>query len=218
MKSGKRSGPIASTPAELGAGMRRLRPASLADLVQAQVQWKAAAGCERGAMPVLSKSTLSRYENGTIPPLKHAEHLDKVYQSNGWVALSIRSLWRSTWDPWDDEANGWGSQIHYGNWPAALKGQVWIKIRPQPAEADRKVKLRLKWGPWRRRVPLVLGLGGAVLTTGKAVDKSGVSVSLRLKASRPVFTLFGAGEDLDGDIVLNIEDGWTEAERKRQRE
>ena len=60
-------------------------------------------------------------------------------------------------------------------------------------------------------VTAVLPAEGIVLVTGKAVDDEGMSPALDLVADRNMFALFGAGEDLDGEITIDIHRGWVNA-------
>jgi transcriptional regulator with XRE-family HTH domain len=201
--------------------MGRSRPAALArDRLELGKQMKAIRGKTGlrkfeeaqdagSAGLVISRSQLSRYEQGKVlAPLKYAEHLDHLYDAGGWVDLSLKNLWRPRWNPWADE---FPALHHYGLWPALHHGLVWVKVKPTAENIDCMHALTLEWGPWGHSVTAVLPAEGIVLVTGKAVDDEGTNSALELVADRNVFALFGAGEDLDGEITIDIHRGWVNA-------
>ncbi|GAB2742359.1 hypothetical protein [Sinomonas soli] len=199
------------TPARFGEALRALRKVSLSDLVQAQ----AAAKKRNGGGIVISKSQLARYEGGALPPLRHAEHLDGLYQARGWLSLALRNLWGPRWDPWGTH-DGPLARHHHLIWPARLEGHVWIRLKPRSDSVDAHHRVTLQWGAWCRDVDCALPAAGVVLVTGKAEDER--SVTLNLSADREVFVLYGAGESFPPeDIVLNIEHGWKECQRNSRR-
>lgn len=188
------------SPAELGAGLRALRTMGLRRLAARQ-------GSSPGAL-VLSKSQLARYEGGEVlPPLEYAEHLDVLYQGEGWVELSIRTLWRPKWNPWRLE-HGSAGRYHAGRWPAEHGGLVWIKIKPLPKHVNMTHEIDLEWGPWRRHVTCSLPGRGIVLATGKGRDPDHISRVCNITTDPAVFTLYGAGESLTDENVLDIRRGW----------
>ncbi|WP_155918435.1 hypothetical protein [Marmoricola sp. URHB0036] len=54
----------------------------------------------------------------------------------------------------------------------------------------------------------LLGEDGVVLATGKAADIDGISRTCNVTCDPASFTLFGAGEVLDGETTLDIHRGW----------
>jgi hypothetical protein len=157
---------------------------------------------------VISKSQLARYEAGdTLLSLELADQLDELYEAKGWVQMALRSLWRSKWDPWAGDRIS-ASRFHAGAWPARFGGIVWIKLGPQTSLGERRVALKLEWGPWGRTLECPLTDRGIVLMTGKAIDADGISRTLNLTSSEPVYALFGAGDDLGRDDVIDIRRGW----------
>jgi transcriptional regulator with XRE-family HTH domain len=201
---GRVLGQYARTTQELATGMRALRKVGLRGLETEQ-------GC--GDPPyeiVLSRSTLSRYESGRVlPPLEYGPHLDRLYRASGWIDMSIRTLWQAEWDPWHSPSQ-WPERNFYFSWPASYSGDVWIEVAPIPAEVGMATNLVLNWGPWERRVDIVLPAAGAVLQTGKAADADGISRTLNLQGDRPFYALSGAGTKGSprGGCTLDIREGW----------
>lgn len=195
------------TPVELGSGMQLLRPMGLRALVKKQAI--GVEGCYGYPyQQVLSRSTLGRYENGMLPPLELAEHLDQLYESDGWIDLGLRTLWRPRWDPWKREES-WPQRHHFTRWPARFSGLVWMKVVPAAVSVHEDHTLALAWGPWDRIVNLpALSREGVLLTTGKARDPDGVSRTLNLVCDKKAHILFGAGEDFEAENVLDIHEGW----------
>ena len=133
---------------ELGASMAALRGrVSLRKLEARQVSGP--------GLLVLSKTTLHRYERGEVlPPLNYAAHLDDLYNAEGWLEMSISSLWRPRWNPWTED-HGTASRLHAGRWPAPQQGPVWVKSECSSGEEARS---GLKMGgpvARRRRCSLV---------------------------------------------------------------
>lgn len=185
---------------EFGASLRALRGVGLGTLAS-----------EQSGNLVLSKSQLHRYESGQLlPPLKHAEHLDRLYRANGWVAMTLRTLWRPRWDPWA-QGEERCIRLHAVSWPAPYSGPVWIKIKPAASWADQTHQVVLEWGPWLQDVTLHLPVGGVVLMTGKSADLDGVSRTCNVTTSPPTFLLHGAGDDLSEEVVRDIRRGWAKA-------
>lgn len=206
---GNRPGRVAEDAHELAFALRKFRGrVGLRTYEETQERWVKAASQAGPTLPVISRSQLSRYEHANIPPLKHADHLDRLYGGGGWVAMSIRSLWRSRWDPWSGDSEEWAGKNHFGRWPASYSGMVWIKIKPKPTEVDTTVEVDLEWGPWGRTISIALPKEGVTLVTGKAKDTDGISRTCNVRADRAVFALFGAGEDLGNENVLDIRQGW----------
>ncbi|MFI7521354.1 helix-turn-helix domain-containing protein [Micromonospora globbae] len=166
--------PLASER-EIGAVLKRLRGRrSLRDMAEAAR---------------ISKSSLSRYENGAPVPLHLASVLDHVYSAQGWIEAAVRSSGRDRWDPWrTDEA----SSMHVHTWPANYAGSVSIHVRPAPANVGRTHHLRLAWGPWRALMTLPVPRPGLQLTTGKSRDE--VAVPCQLDCDPPAHALFLVGE------------------------
>lgn len=190
-----------TTAAEFGQGLRALRSVGLGRLARRQV------GSEDYDL-VLSKSSLARYESGQVlPALEYAEHLDRLYEADGWVMMTLRSLWRPKWDPWHLD-HGVSSRFHAGNWPAPYGGPVWIAVKPRPENVGLFHAIRLEWGPWERRHQCLLAEEGVVLMTGKAPDSDGVSRTCNVTTDRPVFVLFGAHEASGGADPVDVRRGW----------
>jgi hypothetical protein len=192
-----------TTAIELGVGLRELRrPTSLRRLASRQ---RSGPG-----LLMLSKSQLDRYEKGEVqpaPPLEYAEHLDALYGGGGWVELSIRNLWRPRWNPWLQE-HGVAARIHAGRWPAQFGGLVWIKVKPLPECANEMHRMFLEWGPWGRSIETNIAADGVVLATGKGRDPDGISRICNLTVDHDVFALYGSGESLDDESVIDIRRGW----------
>lgn len=181
------------TASELGEGLRRLR----------------------GGIPLrqfvgksgFSRSQISAFESGVrLPSLELAEGLDRLYGGESWVATSIRTLRRSSWDPWRSERGA--SQQHAFAWHAAYGGATWIKLIPQTQHVGEEHQLTSEWGPWGRTDTLVLPRTGVVLATGKAVDRDGIARTYNLQVLPPAFALAGMGSDLTGEDVRDVRRGW----------
>lgn len=167
MREARRPPLIPVNAEQLGSGLRALRG-------RAGVRRVADRQRSGPGALVLSKSALDRYERGVVlPPLEYAQHLDALYEGEGWVEMSIRSLWRPKWNPWLED-HGTVRRLHAGRWPAQYDGQVWIKVKPQPESVGQEHEIELEWGPWGRRVTLVLEEAGIVLATAKARDLDGI--------------------------------------------
>lgn len=194
--------PIPTIPrnaAEFAAGLRALRVGSLRHLEKIQ---KAA-----GEPDPIPRSTLSRYENGdSLPPLEYHARLDALYGGTGWVSLAVRSLRRGGWDPWADD-DGFRARSHAGLWPAEYQGDVWVKVKPASMVETLPHRFSLSWGPHRCEVSCLLGRDGVLFVTGKGRDE--VAVPLNLTCDREVFVLFGAGDRVEGDEVIDIRHDWT---------
>lgn len=194
-----------NTPAsrkEFGEALRRLRrPLGLRSLEGIQ---------ETGTYPfVISRSQLSCYETAKVlPPLDYAAHLDDLYGGKGWIAMTLRNLWRSDWNPWTVHEHGFAQRLHADRWPAPYTGTVWIKLKPLPASVGQNHQFRLDWGSWYAEVEADLHAEGIVIMTGKARDENGESVTCNLTASQRTFALFGAGDDLDDEHVIDIRQIW----------
>lgn len=164
---------------------------------------------------VLTKSTLSRYETGTLPPLDYAQHLDQLYDADGWIDMGLRTLWRPQWKPWE-MPDAWPQRMHFMSWPADFSGLVWIKLIPAATTLpDTAHTVMLDWGPWARSVRAELPEHGVVLATGKAADPDGISRTLNLTSDLPIHILFGAGQVLEGESVIDIREGWSLAHPER---
>lgn len=205
-------GPWPTDPIELGRAMQALRGGhGLRSLADRLFDRAVAAGGGDGDGGGTSRSALSRYERGKLPPLPAADVLDWAYGADGWLEHAIARLWTRNWDPWR-QAGSWPSGMHEHRWPAHWDGVVWIDVRPQREFAERMHVLTLRWGAWRRDLDRVLPPSGLVLMTGKAKDHDGVSRDLNVDSDRPVFALFGAGP-LPGDArVVDIRRGWVRDE------
>lgn len=88
-----------------------------------------------------------------------------------------------------------------------------MKLVPLPENVGASHSVHLEWAPWERDVELSISATGAVITTGKAVDRDGISRTLNLVSDKPVFVLFGAGEIAEESQVVNIRRGWTLGDR-----
>jgi hypothetical protein len=188
-------------PTEFGVALTALRsPLSLRALEKRQ---------ELELEVVLGRSTLSRYEAGQLPPLKYADHLDHLYDGNGWVSLNLRNLWLQRWDPWVVEQSA-PRALHALSWPAPYAGRVWMKLVPEASSVGDLHSVTLTWGPWCRRVVERIGAGGLVLTTIKAEDADGHPVTATLECDRRVFALWG-GADVVPEGAVDISRGWVAA-------
>lgn len=202
------TGGIPRTAIELGDGMRALRTRGLRAIEQDQIRGLGKIGSQGHVYAVvLSKSTLSRYELGNLPPLELAEHLDQLYGADGWIELGLRTLWRSRWRPWSGTSALPECQ-HFIAWAASYAGPVWIKIVPASPNVGQEHRLALRWGPWRHDVWARLDKNGVTLTTGKARDAGGIAVTFSIASDKKVHVLHGAGQDLHGEEELDIREGW----------
>ncbi len=190
---------IPSSPTEFGNGLRALRTVGLLKLARRQ---------EVGpGRLVLSKSQLFRYEQGVLlPSLTYAEHLDELYEAEGWVKMSLRTLWRPKWNPWREDY-GVASYRHAVDWPAPYRGMVWIQVKPLPENVGLLHRFILDWGPWTRLVQSFLSSEGVVLVTGKAPDGDGYSKTCNFGSNHKVFTIHGAG-DVEDEAIIDIRQGW----------
>ena len=193
------TGPLATTPEELGEGLRSLRSQSLRDLVQSQP-----IGAGR---LILSKSQLSRYETGqTTPPAKLADHLDRLYGGTGWVSRSIEAMHRQRAHP--SERRVVASRTHTHLWPASFSGDVWVHLRFEDGGSFSTLEIRLDWGPWTQLWQADAALKSLRLVTGKSVDASGVAAPINVQTNFPVAAAFGCGEQRQGGTVRDIRLGW----------
>ncbi|MEH0929079.1 helix-turn-helix domain-containing protein [Micromonospora sp. CPCC 205558] len=176
---------------EIGAALKRFRGRrSLRDMAEAAH---------------VSKSSLSRYENGAPIPLHLASVLDRVYSAQGWIEATVLSGSRGHWDPWrTDEV----SSLHVHTWPSGYSGLVAIHLRPTPATVGRTHQIRLAWGPWSARLTLALPRPGSRLMTGKSRDE--VSVPVQLDCDPPVHALFLVGAP-DDEPHVDIRSLWYRA-------
>jgi len=98
--------------------------------------------------------------------------------------------------------------LHFHTWPAAHSGIVSIWVRPAPTAVGRSHEIRLRWGPWHRKVTAVLTKTGLTLVTGKAAED--VAVPCQVEVIPPAHVFFGIGEVTDPNReVLDIAVGWT---------
>lgn len=207
-ESMQRSTALPRTGKELGLAMRSHRNVGLRIFEKRQEELLRKPGSQGYEYRcVLSRSRLSRFENGSLPPLELADHLDQLYEAEGWLKLALSSLWRSAWRPWETSSE-WPLTMHFASWPANFSGLVWAKVVPCPDERGELHQLHINWGPWVRKVEVVLHQAGVVLVTGKARDLDGVSRTLNLTCNKKVHVLFGCGEDLEGEELVDIRQGW----------
>ncbi|MBE7194125.1 MAG: hypothetical protein INR66_16780 [Gordonia polyisoprenivorans] len=156
----------------------------------------------------LSSSQLQRYESGRPVLLKHAMHLDNLYDGRGWIEMAVRTLWRSDWDPWALD-NALLARRHSTGWPAEFSGTVWVKIRPAVQSIDTLHHIDFEWSAWRRSVEIVIPKNGVLISTGKMVDRDGLSRTCNVDADKRIFLLYGAGEDFDDEaVIVDIRRGW----------
>jgi hypothetical protein len=154
-----------------------------------------------------SRSQLSAYETGQrLPPLALADSLDALYDAGGWIAMSIRSLSRESWDPWRAERSA--SSMHAFAWDAAYEGMVWITLKPTETNGSRAHRVISEWGPWRRVDLFELPAAGLTLLTGKAADADGIAKTYNLTADPAVFALAGFGDLRDDEHVCDVRQGW----------
>jgi hypothetical protein len=104
--------------------------------------------------------------------------------------------------------HGAAARLHAGRWPAQYGGLVWIKIKPLPETADQEHKIFVEWGPWGRSVQTMIGREGVVIATGKGRDPDGISRVCNLTSDHAVFALYGSGESLNDETVIDIRRGW----------
>jgi hypothetical protein len=83
-----------------------------------------------------------------------------------------------------------------------------MKVRPTRENINSLHTLTFEWGPWGHGLQQRLPAAGLLVTTGKSVNRDGVSRDLNLTCDRPVYVLFGAGEDFSGESVVDIRRGW----------
>lgn len=206
---------VPQTSQELGEGMRALRSVGLRSLERNQHPGKTGIYGYTYRVRV-SRSALSRYEGGVLPPLHLAAHLDQLYSADGWIDLGMRSLWRPHWDPWE-QSDAWPQRMHFTRWPSRYSGLVWMKVVPASRSVDEDHTVILDWGPWHREVRLAhLSARGTLLITGKALDPDGISRTLNFACDKQVHVLFGAGDEgVDTEDVLDIRDGWMLARPER---
>ncbi|MAU84032.1 MAG: hypothetical protein CME34_19610 [Gordonia sp.] len=194
---------VVRSTAEFGDGLRALRgQRGLRRLAREQDQ-------ADNAQFHISHAQLSRYERGEVlPPLSIAEHLDWLYEGDGWVSTNIRQLWRRTWNPWSIHSAG-PTRMHSAMWPAPFAGIVWLKIQPTADAVGTEHRFALEWGPWMRAIDVVVPRNGALLFTGKAKDADGIPRTLNLTCDKRVFLLHGAGDEFeDEEVVVDLRRGW----------
>lgn len=159
----------------------------------------------------LSRAQLSRYEQGqTLPNLAYAEHLDRLYQADGWIEIELANLWSRLWDPWiaNDQPP---KRVYFNRWSKSYSGWVWIQLKPTAQSVDQLHHIELSWGPWKASVDQPLPKEGLFLTTGKAEDSEddqADSVTMNVECDRPAFVLFGSGDPHEGANILNIYKDW----------
>lgn len=156
------------------------------------------------ALPI-SKTSLARFENGSLPSLKYARDLDALYGADGWIELSMSALWKPRWRPWDDGAP---RKYHAFRWPASYQGVVWFEVRAQRDSSEPTHALEVRWGPWRLTLERTIPASGETFWTGKSRDADGVATSLELKSSLPVHVLFGADLESAGEHLVDIRSLW----------
>jgi len=122
--------------------------------------------------------------------------------------MSIRSLWRPKWNPWFED-HGTARGVHAGRWPAHYDGLVWIKVKPQPEWVGLLHEIELEWGPWGRQMKVKLEEAGVVLATAKAKDLDGISRTCNVTTQPQAYALYGAGEALEGETIVDIRRGWS---------
>lgn len=172
--------PLPENSIELGMAMRRLRGSrGLREI----------AGSELCRKVGISKSSLSRYERGLRPPLRHAKLISDLYGGDGWLEVAIHSLWISKWNPWSSD---YPQTSHVIVWPASYVGRVWIHVRPNPSAVNHEHTLMICWGPWQVSFRKVIPEEGVFLSTGKGVD-SKVSVPCMIESEVPIHVLHGVG-------------------------
>lgn len=158
----------------------------------------------------ISVSQLYRYEGGKIlPGLKHAKHLDILYDADGKLELHLANLWDPEWDP-DRHSRTKPEHNHYYRWPPEYSGLVWVHLKPAADLVNSHHKIRLQWGPWKMVAEIIIPADGVYLVTGKAADDSNQSVTLELNCDLHIFALFGAGRIKNETAPkLDIRQKWT---------
>ena len=96
--------------------------------------------------------------------------------------------------------------LHFHSWPASYHGLVWIWVRPTPTTVGTEHDIKLRWGPWRRRVTAALRDSGVTLVTGKGAEA--VAVPCQVEVTPAARLMFGTGT-VSGRDVLDIREGWT---------
>lgn len=171
--------------ADFGRALRRFRGG-------VSVRALAKRECNQGKDGI-SVAQLYRYERGEfLPGLKHAKHLDILYDADGKVELYLANLWDPEWNP-DHHGRTKPEHNHYYRWPPEYSGLVWVHLKPAADSVNSHHKIRLQWGPWKMGTEIKIPADGAYLVTGKAADDSNQSVTLELNCDLHVFALFGAG-------------------------
>lgn len=97
-------------------------------------------------------------------------------------------------------------RLHVHLWPATYGGPVWIWVRPAPRTAGEDHDIRLRWGPWHRRVTARLPEAGLTLVTGKGSED--VAVPCQVEVIPPARVSFGVGDVTDRP-ALDTAIGWT---------
>lgn len=158
----------------------------------------------------ISRSTLYRYERGEIlPGLKHAKHLDTLYNADGKVELFLAKLRHQTWNPYYDDSSKPKRKYFY-RWPPEYSGLVWVHLKPAADLVNSHHKIRLRWGPWKMVAEIKIPADGVYLVTGKAADDSNQSITLELNCDLHVFALFGASRIKNETAPkLDIRQKWT---------
>lgn len=188
--------------ADFGRALRRFRGG-------VSVRVLAERECNQGKGRI-SVPQLYRYERGEIlPGLKHAKHLDILYDADGKVELYLANLWDPEWNP--DHHGRTKPEINYFyRWPSDYSGFIWIHLKPAADLVNSRHKIRLQWGPWKMGTEIKIPADGVYLVTGKAIDENNQSVTLELNCDLHVFALFGAGRINNGTAPkLDIRQKWT---------
>lgn len=157
----------------------------------------------------LSASRLRRYEKGQEPrpTMAVATDLDRLYQADGWIELSLAQLLDAGWDPWRED---WPADSHICTWPADLQSDVWVHVKPRHDTVDHEHAFVMSWGPWHRQHTTALGRDGEYLVTGKQRDEGGYRTEFRIACAEHSFHIrHGAGLPPSNTAkVVDIRLGW----------
>ncbi len=122
-----------------------------------------------------------------------------IHHDEAAVAHLLRPVWQWSY------AELRRQHGHY--WPAAYQGDVWILVVPAEEWSRHRHVIHLAWGPWERRVDVILPASGLVLVTGKGFDDR--KILCELNCDRALAALFGLGPLADDVKPMNMKVGWS---------
>lgn len=144
----------------------------------------------------LSRALRERREY-VLPARFDATELPGVPGTLGYVDLSTRSPKEladlivrkvdAMWGPTTGYRQRW---VH--SYPAAAKGEVWLRIFPRPGREGEPHRFEIRWGPWKKQhVDVRPSASGAPYWFTKGDD--GRSVPLVVEVDPPARLSFGVG-------------------------